>query len=654
MASLNNAAPQPVVERTYYDRHDTSEDNLLAKFDNWSLRLEGHYSEWQQEAKECFDLVAGRQWTETETSEMEEKLRVPVTFNRIQPTIDAVAGAEIQGRQQIQYFPREVGDTAVSEILTQGAEYEMGECDGDQEDSDAFRDCLICGVGVTETRPESDDGQVRLISERVDPLEVLFDPAKAKACFSDARYLRREKHMTDDEFAEMWPDQEPVGDDSTGKRVTIVDPRIRYENGMLGDNDKGDVKVCEWQWYEVERYVLGALGGEMQELTEEQLNTLLEANPQFQYTTQSRRIYYRAFTNGPTVLEVGEIEAGDFTYKAITGKRDRNKGTFYGLVRPMKDPQKFANKFFSQILHIINSNAKGGVAVEESAVDDIRNFEESWAQTDTVTWLKPGGVSGNQIMPKTPPAYPQGSDRMMQLSVEAVRDVTGVNLELLGLADRDQPGILEQQRKQAAYGILAAFFDARRRYMKLKGRLLLKLIQLYLPADKLVRIVGDDGSPQYVPLALAKGTAEYDIVVDEAPAAPNQKLQTFQILTQLMPLFSNADLPAAFWAEIAKYSPLPASLSQKLSQIITQQEQAEAQAAPIQQEMAQRAATAEIGIKEGEAALKQAEAARAMGEARNLPAKDDSEEQLNRARSAEIVNRIVNDLDQRTTTEGNQ
>ncbi len=648
----NNSPPQPIVERSYYDRHGMDEGSLLARFDVWNKRLEGHYSEWLQESKECFDLVSGRQWTEEEISAMEEKLRVPCTFNRIQPTIDAVAGAEIQGRQQIQYFPREVGDTAVSEILTQGAEYEMGECDGDQEDSDAFRDTLICGVGVTETRPESDDGQMRIISERVDPLEVLFDPAKVKACYADSRYLRREKHMSEEEFAEMWPDEAPIGDDETGKRRTVVDPRVRYENGMLGDNDKGDVKVCEWQWFEVERYFLGGVEGQVQEINEEQLDTLLGENPQFAYVTQTRRVYYRAFTNGPTILEIGRIEAGDFTYKAITGKRDRNKGTFYGLVRPMKDPQKFANKFFSQILHIINSNAKGGVAVEEGAVDDIRNFEESWAQADAVTWLKDGAVTANRILPKTPPAYPQGSDRMMQLSVEAVRDVTGVNMELLGLADRDQPGILEQQRKQAAYGILAAFFDARRRYMKMKGRLLLKLIQLYLPPDKLIRIVGEDGSPQYVPLALAKTTAEYDIVVDEAPAAPNQKLQTFQILTQLMPLFSNADLPAAFWAEIAKYSPLPASLSQKLSQIITQQEQAEAQAAPMQQEFAMRGAQAELAVKEGEAALKQAEAAQKISETQTVPAKDASEEQLTRARSAEIVNRSVNDLDQRTSTEG--
>src|SRR6185369_13279526 len=315
----------------------------------------------------------------------------------------------------------------------------------------------------------------------------------------------------------------------------------------------------------------------------------LEANPNLDAVKQSRRVYYRAFTNGPQIMEVEEIDVGDFTYKAITGKRDRNKGTFYGLVRPMKDPQKFANKFFSQILHIINSNAKGGVMVEEGAVEDIRNFEASYAQADAITWVNDGALQGTnpRIIQKQAPAYPQGSDRMMQTSVDAIRDVTGVSQEMLGLADRDQPGVLEQQRKQQTYGILAAFFDARRRYMKLKGRLLLKLIQKYLPADKLVRIVGEDGSPQYVPLALEKDTMEYDIVVDEAPASPNQKVQTFRMLTQLMPLFSNADLPASFWAEMAKYSPLPAGLSAKLAKIITdqekQQEAAEQAQAPMKQ-----------------------------------------------------------------------
>lgn len=650
-ASLNNTVNNPVVADSYYERYGIEEGGLLERFDRWDKRLEGHYSDWLREAKECFDLVAGEQWQTDERTAMESTGRVPVTFNRIQPTVDAVAGAEIQGRQQIQYYPREVGDSAVSEILTQGAEYEMGGCDGEEEDSDAFRDCLICGVGVTEMRPENDDGEVMIVKERIDPLEVLFDAGKVKANYADARYLRRKKPMTDDEFRELWPGVEPVGSDETGKRVTIVDPRVRYKHGELGDNDNGDIEVCEWQWWETDTYhlVVGAEGPE--EVDEDELSLRQEQNPNLPSVKQTRKTYWRAFANGPNILEVSKIESGAFTYTAITGKRDRNKGYFYGLVRPMKDPQKFANKFFSQILHIVNSNAKGGVMVEEGAVGDIRNFEESYASADQITWLKDGSLAQGRIQQKQPPAYPMASDKLMQESNAAIRDVTGVNLEMLGLADREQAGILEQQRKQSAYGILAAFFDARRRYMKMCGRKLLKLMQLYLPPDKLVRIVGDDGSPQYVPLALSQETADYDIVVDEAPQSPNQKIQTFQIMTQLMPLFSNADLPAQFWAEMAKYSPLPAGLSTKLAQIIIQSEQQQAQAEAPQQELAMRGAVAEVSEKEGNAMKAQAEAQHIAGEAQSQPVRNAADLIEARAKLISAQNSVVNDLQKRTETE---
>jgi hypothetical protein len=36
-----------------------------------------------------------------------------------------------------------------------------------------------------------------------------------------------------------------------------------------------------------------------------------------------------------------------------------------------------------------------------------------------------------------------------QFAISSIRDVTGVNLELLGLRDANQPGMLEAQRKQA-------------------------------------------------------------------------------------------------------------------------------------------------------------------------------------------------------------
>ena len=59
-------------------------------------------------------------------------------------------------------------------------------------------------------------------------------------------------------------------------------------------------------------------------------------------------------------LETGPIEAGSFRFKCITGKRDRNANTFYGVVRAMVDPQLWGNKFFVQIMHILNTPPKAG------------------------------------------------------------------------------------------------------------------------------------------------------------------------------------------------------------------------------------------------------------------------------------------------------
>ena len=185
----------------------------------------------------------------------------------------------------------------------------------------------------------------------------------------------------------------------------------------------------------------------------------------------------------------------------------------------------------------------------------------------------------------------------MEVSQQAIKDTTGVNDEMLGSADRDQPGVLEMQRKQQAFGILNAFFDAKRRYHKMQGRLLLKMIALYMPQDKLVRITqtqGDQMGPKYVQLAMSKDAMEYDVVVDEAPAGPNQKQAVFQILIQLMPLLQNAGLGANVWAEIARYSPLPAKVSELIASDLMQKQQQEQQTAPVQQQLQMQGAQAKI------------------------------------------------------------
>ncbi len=568
-----------------------SEDAILARAKRDRRLARAHSAEWRKTAREDYDFVAGEQWSEEDKQLLSEGLRPVITFNRLGTIIDAVSGSEVSNRQEVQYIPREQGDAGVNEILTNAAKWVRDNCDAEDEESDAFLDVVICGMGWTETRMDYDEdveGQVRI--DRVDPLEMTWDHRASKRNLSDAKWVGREIKIPADEFEAEWPDKVDEcrastgdefsdADDETGGEPTVNDPRGRYseDSDSKGSQDSAKhYRVFEYQWIERQavHVVMDPTSGELKEYTADEFKTISERakklKQEFKSVKQRRKVYMRAFICGNTLLESGPSPCKySFTYKAITGKRDRNANTWYGIVRAMKDPQRWANKFFSQILHIINTNAKGGVMVETGAVSNVRKFEDGWAKPDGIAWLNSGALAKGSIQPKPPAPYPQGVDRMMEFAVGSIRDVSGVNLELLGMADREQAGVLEYQRKQAGLTILATMFDSLRRYRKEQGRLLLHFIQEYVSDGRLIRITGQNGNPQYVPLVRQSDTVKYDVVVDDAPNSPNQKEKTWAIISQMMPMISKLPVPPQMWSEILAYSPLPDSFVQKARNIIS-------------------------------------------------------------------------------------
>lgn len=558
-------------------------DEILAKLDGWSRDIDRHWSEWHEEAQECLRYTAGHQYSQKELSDIKGSRKIPVTFNRIGPVIDAVVGSEIQGRQQTQYQPRELGDAKVNEMLTEGADWLRDQSDADGEESDAKRDAFICGLGAVSTEMEyEEDPQGKVIYRRLEPGSVFPDPRARQSNAYDARFIRHRDKLSRDEFKELYGDVNGVFDDDGLIATNDADPRNSYK----GDDDTNEedlVTVDLWQWYEVDTVILTPSqdGLSVKEYTREQFEALEQAATEQGYklesVTRRRRRYMTALLSGKTFLEEPRpLEFNKFTIQFITGKRDQGKGVWYGLVRPMIDPQKWANTFFSMLLHMMRTNAKGGVMAEEGAIGDKTKFEQSLASSDEVTIVADGAISQKKVIPKPQPNYPAGIDRLMQEAVGAIRDVTGVPSEMLGLTDRDQPGVLEAQRKQAAYGLLATFFESFRRYRKLNGELLLEFMKMLGP-ETLVRVTGEDGIQQaYVQLQALLGgpDAKYDVIVDEMPAGPNQKERTWAMITQIVPAVRDQMTPE-MWAEFIKYSPFPDSLSIKLREIIMNAEQSQ-------------------------------------------------------------------------------
>ena len=571
------------------DRDDKEEDiDLFQRLTAYYKSARDHLGQWREQATEDYGFVAGNQWTEEDVQHLRKQMRPVITFNRVGVIVDTIAGLEVGNRQEVHYYPREIGDSGENELLSSAAKFFRQESDVEDEESDAFYDSIICGIGWTETRPDyEEDPEGLLPTERVDPLSCFWDPQARKRNFSDRRFCGYEREFDIHDARDLFPDAEDEDLHAGWANMTTDPVMAKKEIGPeTYTNDKNPdrparktVTIVYFEWWERESYfaMVDPITKQRAEIPEGKMAVLKDRLAQLGIPAPkpvklTRKVFKHAFV-GAKVLKSGPGRCkDDFTLQCITAKRDRNENVPYGVVRAMKDPQRWANKFFSQILHIINSNAKGGVIAETDAVESVRKFEETWTDPSGVTWLRPGG--SGKIIPKPPTAFPMGLDRLMQFSISSIRDTTGVSLELLGMAGRDQPGILESQRKQAGMTILATLFDSLRRYRKSQGRVLLYLIQNYVPQGRLIRIDGETG-PRYAPLALDPNSTKYDVIVDEAATSTNQKEKVWELLVQMMPILQRQPIPAEVWSELLKFSPLPSGLASKIGQ---QLQQAQAQA----------------------------------------------------------------------------
>lgn len=619
------------------------------QYKDWFRADLRHAQEWRKRAKVEYDFRDGNQYTDEEREELEDKGKPDTEFNFVGPIVDAVSGQEISNRQEVAYLPRETQDQQATELLTSAALWFRDRADADDADSFAFRDAITGGMGWTETRLSYEDNpEGELVDDRIDPFEMVWDYNAKKPNLVDATRLWRVRCIPVEEarqFVSGWVDDSGKELDLTpddmhaewaadGVWFGNSDPHVSegVRDRLAGKRNSAgeleEVVIVHCQWVEKEdawRVPMPQPDGSTkpQELGEkEYADFKAEAKKRgieideeaFGISRRKRKVRYQAFI-GSKVMKVMPTACRDhFNFKCITGKHDQNKNLWYGIVRAAVGPQSWNNKLYSELLYIVATSAKGGIMAERGVFDNDNDAEESWARQDRITWVKQGRLSGQNPGWAAKPVVqvPPALQYLLEVASTAIFKATGVNMELLGMREADQAGVLEYQRRQAGLTILQAFFDNLKAYRRQQGELILWYIQNDLSDGRFIRIVGKQDAPS-VPL-VKQATLEYDVIVADAPTSPNQKEKTWQLITQMLPIIKDMLTPDVMLA-LAEDSPLPSSTVQKLQKL--SQQASESPAAKLQEMMGQleaRLTAAEAGLKEAQAEKARAEAQKALNE----------------------------------------
>jgi len=236
--AYDNPDAQASGSTDYTQSDELDRAALLERVKGWFLEDGPHCRKWHTDAKIWFAFKAGDQWDDEDKNALEDVKRVQLVFNRIEPVIDAVIGSEITNRQEVRYIPRQASppkppppqpgmpplppppgskDPEVTELLTEAARWFRDECDAEHEESAAFADAVVCGMGWTETRLDYEDNpDGEPVVERSSAREMFGDYAARKANLTDARRVYRVRQQVPLEEAQArWPGFEDSCYDAT-------------------------------------------------------------------------------------------------------------------------------------------------------------------------------------------------------------------------------------------------------------------------------------------------------------------------------------------------------------------------------------------------------------------------------------------------------
>lgn len=567
-----------------------------------------------------------------------QKKRVTVQINKIKPYVNAVKGFLAQNRRKPNYLARMKQNQAAkyySMYANQLSDCLRGNMNAPQVETQQDGDLLVCGIGAVETAMSYGEGFAtrrangEVIEGCIDLDTFWWDFGARETNLADARYMGISKiyHLEDamdlysDHDEEVFESAQPQSVTDYQYRADIGHyDRLKYD---WADTREKMVNVHFYHWYDIEKYYRAdnpmatlknpqskmAAQLELQRIASEipddekgkstdpdfdPSQPILHFNKETKAMLKesfgefiepeefNRKVYYCAIYSGDTLFTAFKCDhQNGFSIKVKTGDFDAKNRIWTGMVNSMMEPQKYYNKALTELMFVIAANSKGGIIIEEDAVEDIEEFEDQYAKTDAVCVVSSGAISGlgnPKIKDKRQPFQPTGYEQIITLADAAIADVSGIDKTFLGSSENGrETAQLQRQRIRQIVSTLACYVDSIVLFQLDHARLMLDFMRVYAENNRgdVFRILGQGGQ-QFVELSEEFLEPEFDVIMGEAPVTEEETAELAQTLTEIADKFLAAQqfpIAQALYAMAASYMPLDMEDIEQFTQIMQPQQQ---------------------------------------------------------------------------------
>lgn len=608
----------------FQDMTDDPRINDAVKF----LRLVAEAdSSNRREALEDLKFAGGDQWPVELQNSRNLEARPCLTINKVDAFCRQVTNQQRQQRPRIRVHPTNTqADAKMAQIIEGITRHIEVNSNADVAYDHAFDKAVRMGWGYWRVMTDyvrEDSFDLDIFIRMVEnPFTVYWDPNSVEWDGSDAEKCLITTIMSKEKFREQYPD----ADDGSG-----------WTPRGTGDMQaewvmREDIRVAEWMHVDRVRDTLLMLstGQTIYKSDFERMKAFYQGQIEVVGDRPSyrRKIKWSKLT-AMQVLEERTLDGRYIPVVPVYGAQEvvEDKRRKFGLVRYAKDPQRMYNFWRTSMTEAVALAPKAKWIMAEGQ-DEGHEYE--WAQANikstAVLRYKQTDIEGKpapapqRLQPEPPPAGIMTAATAIE---DDLRSVVGIyDAAQMNLGNVSGKALMGQQMQIDNANF--HFYDNLTRSIRHTGRIILDLIPYVYSEQRVMRIIGADGTPDLITINERKqdemGTlqilndvtvGEYDVVMDTGPGYQSKRMQAVDAMVPIMQsnpelfkiagdlVFKNMDFPGADviaerlatmnpLAQLDPKSDLPPQVQMKLAMSDQQIQQMTQQIQLLQMQMKQR------------------------------------------------------------------